>query len=132
MTRGGGDIVSKKQYENFEFKVEWKIAKGGNSGVFILADEREDRIYKHAPEIQLLDDSKYPGPKHEKKRSGSLYAMVGAPANSQKPAGEWNKLYITINKGQLTITQNDIKIVEIKIGGKEWMKLRNNKLKGIL
>ena len=37
--RGGGDIITKEQYENFEFKLDWKIAKGGNSGVFILADE---------------------------------------------------------------------------------------------
>ena len=30
----GGDIVSKKQYENFELHLEWKVASESNSGVF--------------------------------------------------------------------------------------------------
>jgi hypothetical protein len=32
-TDTGGDIVSDKQYSNFELAWEWKIDKGSNSGV---------------------------------------------------------------------------------------------------
>ncbi len=35
--KGGGDIVTDKEYENFELELEWKIAEGGNSGIFYRA-----------------------------------------------------------------------------------------------
>ena len=82
--RGGGDIMTKKQYENFDFRMEWKISEAGNSGIFILADEKGKRIYSHAPEIQILDNEKHSDRKKENHRSGSLYDMITAPAKSQK------------------------------------------------
>ena len=30
----GGDIIFTRRFKNFEFEVEWKIAEGGNSGIF--------------------------------------------------------------------------------------------------
>lgn len=32
----GGDILYDKKFSNFDLKLEWKISKGGNSGIFIL------------------------------------------------------------------------------------------------
>ena len=42
---GAGDIVTEKQYEAFEFALEYKISKGGNSGVYLRGQI----------EIQVLD-----------------------------------------------------------------------------
>ena len=53
---GGGDILTKKKYKNFDLKLEWNISEAGNSGIFILVDEKGKRIYSHAPEIQILDN----------------------------------------------------------------------------
>ena len=35
----GGDIIFAKKFKNFEMKFDWKISKGGNSGVVFLAQE---------------------------------------------------------------------------------------------
>ena len=52
-TKGGGNIITAEAYENFEFAWEWKIAKGGNSGVkYNLVDPKKDVGF----EYQLLDD----------------------------------------------------------------------------
>lgn len=82
--RGGGDIMTKKQYENFDFRLQWKISEAGNSGIFILADEKGKRIYSHAPEIQILDNEKHSDRKKPNHRSGSLYDMITSPAESHK------------------------------------------------
>src|SRR5262245_55934590 len=34
-----GDIITVDQYENFEFKVDWKLVRGGNSGIKYLISE---------------------------------------------------------------------------------------------
>ena len=92
---GGGDIITRGKYEQFDFRFEWKVAKGANSGVkyFIL---RERGSLGH--EYQVIDDAGYPdGGKHS---TASFYDVL-APAKDKpiKPAGEFNTSRIVV-KGQ--------------------------------
>ncbi len=92
---GGGDIITRSTYEQFDFRFEWKVAKGANSGVkyFII---RERGSLGH--EYQVIDDAGYPdGGKHS---TASFYDVL-APAKDKpiKPAGEFNTSRIVV-KGQ--------------------------------
>src|SRR5690242_8651421 len=40
---GGGDIVTNEEFENFDFRLEWKVVKGSNSG--IIFDIQENPKY---------------------------------------------------------------------------------------
>ncbi|WP_288743053.1 DUF1080 domain-containing protein, partial [uncultured Rheinheimera sp.] len=75
---GGGDLISKESYKNFELTLNWKIAEVGNSGILILADEKGKYIYSHAPEIQILDNERHPDNKLDTHLSGSLYDMIAS------------------------------------------------------
>ena len=35
----GGDLIFAHKFKNFELELEWKISKGGNSGILYLAQE---------------------------------------------------------------------------------------------
>lgn len=35
----GGDLIFTHKFKNFELEVEWKVAKGSNSGIFYLGQE---------------------------------------------------------------------------------------------
>lgn len=120
---GGGDILTKKSYKNFELLIDWKISVAGNSGIFILADEIGNQIYSHAPEIQILDNDRHSDNKVDSHLSGSLYDMIASPKKSHKPAGKWNNVKITLNNGHLKVWQNHIQTVDIKIGSNDWNKL---------
>ncbi|KAA6343810.1 hypothetical protein EZS27_008512, partial [termite gut metagenome] len=39
----GGDLLFAHKFKNFEFEFEWKISKGGNSGVLYLAQESQSK-----------------------------------------------------------------------------------------
>ena len=121
--RGGGDLLSKGTWANFELKLEWKISEGGNSGIFFLADEEHRRIYYKAPEIQILDDARHSDNKVDSHRSGSLYDLIAAPPESQIPAGQWNSVRIRHLSGQLQVWQNDVQTVDIQIGSERWHEL---------
>ena len=54
---GGGDLVTKEQFDSFELMIEWKISPGGNSGIFYRATEAHGAIYESAPEMQVLDNT---------------------------------------------------------------------------
>ena len=120
---GGGDLQSRSRYQDFDLRLDWRIAEGGNSGIFVLADETGEHIYSHAPEIQILDNERHPDNKLDTRLSGSLYDMIASPAASHRPAGEWNRVRILHDQGQLTVWQNGVQTVSVRIGGPEWRRL---------
>lgn len=134
--KGGKDLVTDKEYGDFELELEWKIAEGGNSGIIyhVIEDKKYCCPYSTGPEIQVLDDVKHPDAKAGKDgnhKSGSLYDML--PPNefsAVKPAGEWNKAKIVIKGGKGESWLNGKKVVEFPTQGAEWDKLvANSKFK---
>ena len=124
--KGGGDILTKKAFKNFELHLEWKISEAGNSGIFILADEEGPYIYSHAPEIQILDNERHSDNKIDSHLSGSLYDLMASPASSHKVAGEWNQVRIRFVDGFLQVWQNDVQTVNITMGSSTWNTLVSN------
>ena len=120
---GGGDLITEKQYAEFELSLDWKISDAGNSGVFFLADESEQYIFFHAPEIQIIDNEKHPDSKLDSHRSGSLYDMVVAPSAAYRDAGEWNNLRIKLHNDVLEVWQNGVMTVHIVMHSSTWDKL---------
>ena len=56
---GGDDLMTKKDFADFDLRLEWKIAEGGNSGIIYRASDGQDAPYWTGPEYQLLDDQKH-------------------------------------------------------------------------
>lgn len=120
---GGGDILTKKSYKNFDLRLEWQISEAGNSGIFILVDEEGDKIYSHAPEIQILDNEKHSDNKIDSHLSGSLYDMMASHPSSHKPAGEWNQVRIVFQDRFLRVWQNGVMTVTISLDSTTWNSL---------
>ncbi|MEE9361298.1 MAG: DUF1080 domain-containing protein [Cellulophaga sp.] len=125
----GGDIITTEEYDNFELRLEWKISKGGNSGIFYHAVE--DTIYhspyQTAPEYQILDDVGFASPVKNWQVTGANYAMH--EANDKKklnPVGEWNSTRIIFNKGKVEHWLNGEKIVEFDKYSEDWKTKRNS------
>ena len=113
---GGGDIVTRDAYDDFELSWEWKIAKGGNGGIkYNLPDPKRGVGF----EYQLIDDeghadAKKAGGKHQ---TASLYDLF-APAADRKlnPPGEWNQSRIIVKGNQVEHWLNGTKTVEFALG----------------
>jgi hypothetical protein len=124
---GGGDIIYNKKLSNFELSLEWKISEGGNSGIFILAQEIPDTpIYESAPEMQVLDNERHPDAKLGKngnRMAGSLYDLIPAVPQNTKPAGQWNKVDIICYQGTVVYNQNGANVVEYHLWTDAWKKM---------
>lgn len=130
----GGDIIFTHKFKNFELEFEWKISKGGNSGVFYLAQEvqakdpktgemRMEHIYISAPEAQILDNANHPDAKMGKdnnRQSMSLYDMIPAVPQNSKPFGEWNTSKIMVYQGTVVHGQNGENVVEYHLWTQQW------------
>jgi hypothetical protein len=121
--KGAGDILTKKAYENFDLKLDWKISIAGNSGIFIMADEAGSQIYSHAVEVQILDNERHSDNKLASHLSGSIYDIVASPVKSHKPAGEWNTVRILMVNKSLKVWQNDVLTADIVVASEKWQQL---------
>lgn len=120
---GGGDIVTNDEYENFELRLEWKVAKGSNSGIIfdIQENPKYNATYLTGPEMQVLDNKDASDNKKQNHLAGCLYDMAGdSTVSKPKPVGEWNQVRLIQNKGHLTFYLNGIKTFEGQIGSDEW------------
>lgn len=126
-----GDIVTDEVYENFELVFDWKIAREGNSGVFINVQDDTSYIATWAtgPEYQLLDNpNMQPGYLDGgKKGAGALYGL--APLKSlvePNPAGDWNNSRIMQVNGKINFWLNGTMTAEEQIGSERWKGLVAN------
>jgi len=126
----GGDLVFAHKFKNFELTFEWKISKGGNSGIFILAQEvKGQQIWISSPEYQLLDNANHPDANQGEdgnRQSASLYDMIPAKPQNAKPFGEWNTGSITVYQGSVFYKQNGKTVVEYHLWTPKWEELLNN------
>ena len=118
------DLVSDKEYENFELALQWKIEKGGNSGIFysINEDKKFDKPYLTGPEIQVLDDENHKDAlagKNGNRKGGSLYDMIPS-ASKAKAYDNWNKVKIVKKDNVITVWQNGELAVTYPTAGDGW------------
>lgn len=135
----GGDLIFAHQFQNFILELEWKVSKGGNSGIFYLAKEiatkaedgtlRYEPIYLSSPEYQVLDNANHPDAMlgvDGNRQSASLYDMISAKPQNQKPFGEWNKARIMVYKGTVVHAQNDVNVLEYHLWTPKWTEMLQN------
>ena len=126
------DIVTQKEYENFEFVLDWKIDKCGNSGIMynVIDDGKQSYPWLTGPEMQILDNPCHPDGVNVTHRAGDLYDMIQTKAVTVNPPLEWNSIRIISNKGDMEFWQNGYKVVEFKMHNDEWLKMiKNSKFK---
>jgi hypothetical protein len=124
------DLVTKDQYGDFELEFEWKLAPGGNAGVFYRGTEEYEHVYWSAPEYQLLDDAAHADGKNRLTAAGSAYALYPPPAGVVKPAGEWNTSRIVAKGAHVEHWLNGKKVVEYELWSPDWeAKVKASKFK---
>lgn len=132
-TKGGGDIVSDEEFENFDLKLEWKISPNGNSGIMFYVHE-DSAKYKYpwetGPEMQVLDNNGHPDSKIVKHRAGDLYDIMTSSPETVKPAMEWNQVEIKCLNGNLEFYLNGTRVLTTTLWDDAWKaSLKNTKWK---
>lgn len=106
-------LYTEKKYDDFIFKVEFKIPPKGNSGVFLNVADIADPVGQGL-EVQILDSfgvEKELG-HHD---NGGIIKTAGPLKNASRPAGEWNQMTITSKGDQLKVELNGELIQDINL-----------------
>ena len=108
----GPTSTRRSEYGDFQFRFEFQLTPGANSGVGIRTPPEGDAAYV-GMEIQVLDDTApvyaalQPYQYH-----GSVYGIIPAKRGFLKPVGEWNSEEIFIRGSRIRVTVNGTVIVD--------------------
>ena len=106
---GKGDSLAtlRDDYGDFELYVDWKIEKGGDSGIYL----------RGSPQVQIWDTEFPDYFKHgAQKGSGGLWNNQKHPRDpttrADKPVGQWNTFWIKMVGEKVWVKLNDQLVVD--------------------
>jgi len=110
---GGGWIGTKTgDYSDFILKLDYRVPKEGNSGVYIRRPKEGDGTYT-GMEIQILDDdAKHWGPLQPWQMTGSIYHEIAPSVRATHEAGNWQSMTIKAFQNQVSIYVNGVLIID--------------------
>jgi hypothetical protein len=112
---GHGNLLTEKEYKDFDLRLEFKLEPEANNGVTLRAplEAKASMAYK-AMEIQILDDTGYKAkhPLQDYQHCGSIYGCVAAKQGHVKAPGEWQEMRIVAKGPELKIYLNGTLITE--------------------
>jgi hypothetical protein len=124
-TIGGGDLVTDSAFQDYHLSLEWKISPKGNSG--IIFGIQDQPTYEHSwhtgMEMQVLDNAGHSDAANPKHRAGDLYDLISSSTETVKPAGEWNRAEVKVDKGKLDLFLNGTNVVSTTLWDENWKKL---------
>ena len=94
-----GNLRTDREFEDFNLTLEVRVAKGGNSGVYLRG------IY----EVQVADTYGKPLDSHN---MGGIYSRIKPTVAAEKPPGEWQTMDITLVDRHATVVLNGRKIID--------------------
>ncbi|MEO5916245.1 MAG: DUF1080 domain-containing protein [Luteolibacter sp.] len=133
---GGGDIITRKRYSDFELKLDFRITPGANSGIKIFVQPNITPISKAGEpaavgsaiglEFQILDDKLHPDAKlglNGDRTIGSLYDLIPAPLDKKVTiVGQWNHARIVSKGKNVEFFLNGVKTVAFERGSADFRK----------
>lgn len=117
---GGGDIITREQFDDFDLYVDWNVTEGGNSGIFFNGGEEGGYIWETAPEMQILDNLGHANGVSALQSAGANYGLHAPPADSSRPAGQWNRARIRVQGDHVQYWLNGVKTADYVIGSDDW------------
>jgi len=108
--KGGGDLWTKQKYGDFILDLEFKVNKGGNSGVFIRTGDIENWLHTGI-EVQVYD-----GPDGTTRNScGAIYDCLAPSKDMAKDPGRWNRMTITAKANKIYVVLNGEEIIDMDL-----------------
>lgn len=94
-----GNLRTIDTFEDFELLVDYNVAPGGNSGIYL----------RGAYEVQIVDRD---SPMQGIQGPGAIFGRITPSINNANPGGKWNSLSITLVDRHITVELNGVVVID--------------------
>ncbi len=108
-TPGGDRVVSREKYGDFVLRLEWRVSKGGNSGVFLRVPSQDDGAPWIAGfEVQISNEQPQRDPAY---CTGSLYGVEAVSPRPDESPDVWHAYEISCLGGRIAVKVDGVQCV---------------------
>jgi hypothetical protein len=127
--KGGGDIITKETYSDFELVFQFNLTENANSGIkyFVgtIVNQETGSTMINGPEYQIIDDYNNIDIKDDPNglsSTASVYLLYAPENKKLLPPGQWNSGRIIAKNGRVEHWLNGVRVVKYKRGSKDFLK----------
>jgi len=101
-TASGANLITEQTFTDFKLRVEFRVPKNGNSGIYLRG--------RH--ELQVEDSH---GMEPLSTHTGGVYGFLVPNENAAKPAGEWQTYDVTLIGRRVTVVLNGKTVINDQV-----------------
>jgi Domain of Unknown Function (DUF1080) len=90
------DLITRQQYRHCELTLEWRVARGGKSGILSRVTEALPHAWQRGLELQLLDDAHHPDGQTPETSVGALYGLIAPRRTVLQPIGSFHTARLVV------------------------------------
>lgn len=120
--RGGGYLLSRERFGDFDLRFEFQTSPGANSGIMVRVDPGPgvEWPWQSGTEYQILDPAAPSEPGAHADRTADLYGLVAATRAKLKEPGHWNQGRIVACGRHLEHWLNGVRVLKVDLDGSEF------------
>ena len=113
LTYESGDswLASDKTYTDFVLRLEYRTGADTDSGIFLRSPDDGYPSFT-GMELEIRDDAAAPA---SVRSTSALYGAVAPLKKTNKPAGEWNQVEVTVVGRHLSASWNGVQIHDVNL-----------------
>ncbi|HTF88416.1 MAG TPA: DUF1080 domain-containing protein [Planctomycetota bacterium] len=117
--KDSGDIHTKEDFRDFKLRLDFKIARMANSGLYLRSGRNSENPSFAGAEVQILDDFNWEAETRSTllpyQFTGGLYGSVPAGWKRYRPIGEWNTCEVLYLGSRLAVALNGLVLYDVDV-----------------
>ena len=105
------DLITRQPYRHFESTLEWRVARGGKSGILYRVTEALPHAWQRGLDMQLLDDTHHPDGQTAETAAGALYGLIAPRRTVLRPIGSFNTARVVVRASHVAQGLNGVLVV---------------------
>jgi hypothetical protein len=113
------DLITRERFRDFTLYFEWRLPRGGSSGVLYRVDEQLEHSWQSGPEMQLLDDEHHQDGANALTSCGALCSLI-APWHDQRDiANAYHSSRLIVRGSAVEHWIDDTQVLGYDLAGEE-------------
>ena len=113
------DLITRERFRDFTLHLQWRLPRGGNSGLLYRVSEQLEQSWQTGPEMQLLDDEHHQDGANALTSCGALYGLI-APWHDQRDiANAYHSARLVVRGSQIEHWIDDTQVLGYDLRSEE-------------
>jgi 3-keto-disaccharide hydrolase len=113
------DLITRERFRDFTLSFEWRLPRGGNSGVLYRVAEELEHSWQSGPQMQLLDDEHHQDGANALTSCGALYGLIAPWRDQRDIANTYHGTRLIVQGGRVQHWIDDTQVLGYDLESEE-------------